>query len=346
VFLPLTENYIASKFFQNCGKPFYNRTQKTYQGSCPICREGSSWLKKRRCYYIVDKNVVCCHNCGWYSNPYNWILKVTGLNFSEVKKELENFDTPIFSVNIKQKDNKKEHNITENLPSDSINLLDENQTEYYSQNQTIKQALSLLRNRRLISAINRPLTFYISLTDKVHENRLVIPFYSDDNKIIHYQTRTVLDTDTRPKYLSKVGSEKSLYGINAVNSDLEYLFITEGPIDAMFLQNGIAVAGINESKTRNFTETQKQQLNGYPLHKKIWVLDNQYSDKTSKQKTKNLLDAGENVFIWPENLKNYKDLNEYCIDKKCDSFDRDIILNNTYSGLRGKLLLTSRCCQQ
>ena len=346
MFLQLTENYIASKFFQNCGKPFYNRSQKTYQGSCPICREGSSWLKKRRCYYIVSKNIVCCHNCGWYSSPYNWIVKVTGLNYSAIKKELENFDTPIFSTRQEEKQPKKEIEGVECLPSDSINLFDDKQIEYYSQNQIIRQAINLLQSRRLVTAINKPAAFYISLTDKVHDNRLVIPFYGDDNKIIHYQTRTVLDNDTRPKYLSKVGSEKSLYGINTVNSDLEYLFITEGPIDAMFLQNGIAVAGINESRTKNFTDIQKQQLNGYPLHKKVWVLDNQYNDKTSKQKTKNLLDAGENVFIWPENLKDYKDLNEYCIDKNCDSFDRDIILNNTYSGLKGKLLLTSRCSQQ
>ena len=48
-------------------------------------------------------------------------------------------------------------------------------------------------------AINRPNNFYISLNDKVHKNRIVIPFYDDNRKIIHYQTRTILEVDELTK---------------------------------------------------------------------------------------------------------------------------------------------------
>lgn len=338
--LPLSEDYIASKFFQNCGKPFYNKVQKVYQGSCPICREGKSWLKKRRCYYIVDKNVICCHNCGWYSNPYNWIYKVTGYDYKEIKKELEEFSVPVrYQINEEDRDVKEK--LEEDLPTDSINLLDNDQVSYYKQNRIVQEALNTITTRKLNLAINRPNTFYISLVDKVHNNRLVIPFYNREGKIIHYQTRTILSDDTRPKYLSKVGSEKSLYGINNVKSDIEYIFITEGPIDAMFLKNGVAVAGINESKSKNFTNVQNQQLIEHILLKKVWVLDNQWIDVTSKLKTKSLIDAGEQVFLWPEYLKNYKDINDYCIDKNINSFDIDTILENTYEGLKAKILLAN-----
>lgn len=338
MFLPLTEEYIANKFFQNCGKPYYNRAQRTYQGSCPICREGKSWLKKRRCYYIVEKNVICCHNCGWYSNPYKWIGKVTGLDFKQIKSELESGTE---SIIFEYREEKKQVQETEILPSDSINLLDQEQIEYYEQNNTIKQALKLLEDRRLLQAVNRPRTFFISLTDKVHDNRLIIPFYDSNNKIVFYQTRSILNDDTRPKYLSKVKSEKSLYGINNISQNMDYVFITEGPIDAMFIQNGIAVAGINEGKNKNFTNTQSQQLNEFILHKKIWVLDNQFTDQTSKAKTKSLLECGESVFIWPESMKHYKDINEYCIDKKTNQFDTGLIVENTFNGLKGKLLLSN-----
>jgi hypothetical protein len=338
VFLPLTESYIANKFFQNCGKPYYNKLQKVYQGSCPICREGNSWLKKRRCYYIVEKSVVCCHNCGWYSSPYNWIVKVTGLNFKEIKKDLENTDNFVLTNNIKVE--KEEVKKTESLPSDSINLFDSEQTDYYKQNHVVTKCLELIKSRKLDTAVNRPQSLFVSLKDKVHENRLIVPFY-DDNKIIFYQTRTVIPDENRPKYLSKVGSEKSLYGINNISANIEYIFITEGPIDAMFIQNGVAVAGINESKTKNFTDLQQRQLAGFPLHKKIWVLDNQWNDNTSKIKTKNLLDIGETVFLWPEFLKQYKDINEYCIDKNFNSFDIETIKEYSYNGLRGKLLLAN-----
>ena len=336
--LPLTEDYIASKFFQNCGKPFYNKVQKVYQGSCPICREGSSWLKKRRCYYIVKDNAVCCHNCGWYSSPYNWVKKVTGLTFTEIKKELESFDSPVYFSQPVSAINKPEQ--LETLPADAINLFDQGQVEYYSQNAVVKRALGLITNRRLDTAINRPKGIFLSLADKTHDNRLIIPFYDQDNKIVHYQTRSILEEDTRPKYLSKRGSEKSLYGINNISYSMEYLFLTEGPIDAMFIQNGVAVAGINESKTKTFTEVQLQQLQGFPLYKKIWVLDNQHLDNTSKNKTKSLINSGETVFIWPESCAEYKDVNDYCVDKKISSFDTDFIIENSYSGLKGRLLVS------
>ena len=336
MFLPLTEEYVANKFFQNCGKPHYNRAQRTYQGSCPICREGKSWLRKRRCYYIVEKNVVCCHNCGWYSNPYNWIIKVTGSTYIDIRKELDEEAPATF--NDYKKDVKQEIN-HESLPSDCVNLSDNSQTDYYGHNTIVRQALNLIKTRRLDSAINRPKAFYLSLTDKIHSNRLVIPFLDSSNKIIFYQTRTIAEDDTRPKYLSKVNSEKSLYGINNISADLDHIFITEGPIDAMFINNGVAVAGINESRTKSFTDTQQLQLNQFLTHKKIWVLDNQYVDITSRKKTKLLIDAGETVFLWPEHLKKYKDLNDYCIDKQRDSMDTNIILDNSFNNLKAKLLL-------
>lgn len=336
--LPLTENYIAYKFFQNCGKPFHNRAQNVYQGSCPICREGKSWLKKKRCYYIVKKNVICCHNCGWYSSPYNWITKVTGQSYKEIKKEIEDQGVMVYSENIEPI---IKNNTLETLPSDSINLFDEGQTKFYRDNYIVNACLKLISERKINTAINKPKAIYTSLKDKVHENRLIIPFYDTNNKIIFYQSRRVLEKDTSPKYLSKVGTEKSLYGVNNVDLSIENIFITEGPIDAMFIKNGIAVGGINESKSTNFTNTQLQQLSELILFKKIWVLDNQWNDLASKSKTKSLLDNNETVFLWPEAYKNYKDLNEVCLDKNINEIDIDFILKNSYSGLRGKILLSN-----
>lgn len=340
MFLPLTENFIANKFYQNCGKPFYNKSQRLYQGSCPICREGKSWLKKKRCYYIVEKNVVCCHNCGWYGTPYNWIVKVTGLNFQEIKKELEDHKTESF-YNVSETKPEKTKISTEALPQDAINLFDDNQVNYFKQKESVKAALNLIKTRRLNTAVNKDKALYISLTDRVHDNRLIIPFYDTNNKIIFYQSRKILQDDVRAKYLSKVGSERSLYGINNTDSQLEYFFITEGPIDAMFLKNGIALCGINESKNNNFTSIQQTQLLQFPLFKKIWVLDNQMQDNASKLKTNHLINAGETVFIWPKSLQKYKDINDYCIDNSVDELETNIILSNCYSGLKAKLMMNN-----
>jgi hypothetical protein len=102
-------------------------------------------------------------------------------------------------------------------------------------------ALHCIKTRKLDKGVNSPKTFYISLTDPVHKNRLVLPFYDSNNNIVFYQTRGLDNKDLRdrPKYLSKVGAEKTLYGIQNVSADLDTVFIFEGPIDSYFAQNGL-----------------------------------------------------------------------------------------------------------
>ena len=144
-----------------------------------------------------------------------------------------------------------------------------------------------------------------------------------------------------PKYLSKIGGDKSLYNINKIDEDDEYIFVFEGPIDSFFIKNGTAVAGIQENSHKTFSTLQEKQLSQFVFYKKIWVLDSQWLDRASKIKTRKLLDSGESVFIWPEELgRKYKDINDYCIDNKLDTIDRQLILSNTSTGIKGNLQLS------
>ena len=51
---PIPKDYTLSKFFQYSGKP--EKCGKNYRASCPHCREGKSWLIKKRLYFFPDKN--------------------------------------------------------------------------------------------------------------------------------------------------------------------------------------------------------------------------------------------------------------------------------------------------
>lgn len=329
------ENFVVNKFYLYAGGPKHNKHQHTYNGSCPICREGKSWLKKKRCYYLPKKNVVCCHNCGWYSSPFNWIKEAGSYSITDLVKEIKEFDD-VVTVEVKSPKIKAKQ--TSIIPEDSINLFSEYESNYWKDSYVFQKAEELIKERRLNTAINRPKALYLSLTDPVHKNRITIPFYNSKGDIIFYQTRKILNSDTKPKYLSKVGDEKTLFGVDGVVPSLDTVFITEGPIDAFFIKNGLAVAGITQSKYLNLTQRQEDQFKELFLYRKIWVLDNQYLDVTSKNKTKNLLEAGHEVFIWPE--KNYKDLNDLCIDKGIDEVDPSFILQNTYTKLKGLLKLS------
>jgi len=340
----LPPEYIVQKFYQYAGFPKYKKLSKTHEACCPICREGKSWGRKKRCYYIVDKSVICCHNCGWYSSAAKWIMQVTGMQYDEMCKESQDYD--ILPLDVMQEQN---CNITQKLsvlqhvlPLDSINLYDENQIRYHSREPVVVDALALIRQRMLDKAINRPETLWLSLTDKVHKNRIIIPFYDDSGNIIFYQTRAIYNRDTlyRPKYLGKINGERSLFNINKVDPALEYMFIFESPIDAFFVKNGIAVAGIQEKSTKTFTQLQENQLSTYRLYNKIWVLDSQWLDSASYKKTEILIENGETVFIWPENIgKQFKDINDLCIACKRYEILPSLFIKNSYQGIKAKLLL-------
>ena len=334
----LSHEYTVQKFYQLAGYPRYNRSTRTYYGGCPICREGQSWGRKRRLYFILDDDYLFCHNCGWTGSPIKFIIETSNQTYREIMIESEDYDIlpadmSSSSPSIVEKKSQPA------LPRDSINLLDATQLQYYKDNETVQLALKYIKERALSSAINKPKTFWVSLTDLTHKDRLVIPFYDTNGSIIYYQTRTIIPTPHKPKYLSKKGSDKSLFNIDNISSDIDAVFIFEGPIDACFVRNGIAMAGLNESSQKTLTSKQQQQLRNFKLFDRIWVLDSQWLDTASFNKTNILLDQGECVFIWPEDYgTRFKDFNDMAIGLNINEIPATFIRKNCHTGLKGRVI--------
>ena len=339
----LPQDYIVQKFYQYAGFPKFKKLSNTYEASCPICREGKSWGKKKRCYYVINDGIICCHNCGWYGSALNWIKQVSNQTYDEIRKEITQYD--ILPLDLMHEETPVKQIINNHaLPLDCINLFDESQLQFYADNKTVQDALTVIKTRRLNTAINRPKTLWMSLTDRVHRNRIIIPFYNDRGEIIFYQSRAIYEKDTKmlPKYLGKINGERSLFNLNEITPDLDYIFIFEGPIDSFFVKNGTAVAGIQEKSNKNFTALQEDQLSTFRLYKMIWVLDSQWLDRASREKTEKLIENGETVFIWPEKLgARFKDINDLCIAAKRDSIDTEVFVKNSYNGIKAKLMLAN-----
>ena len=333
----IPEEFIVQKFYQHAGYPKYVKSTNTYMGGCPICREGSSWGRKSRLYYIPKDGVICCHNCGWYSKPINWIMEVEKVPYDELVRQIDKCEYE-YGIPKEEKIIPKQ---TEELPKDSINLFDKSQLKYYADNNIVSTAASMIIDRRLNTAVNRPRALYVSLNDPVHKNRLIIPFYTNKTKCDFYQSRTLLPIDNdRPKYLSKMNSEKTLFNYDQIKNNADHIFITEGPIDSFFIRNSVAVAGIQERSRQTFTSTQKTQLDRHFLMQTVWVLDSQWLDQASRMKTETLLKSDECVFIWPKDVgTRFKDVNDMCVFFKIDRLSRQYILDNTYCGLRGLVTL-------
>lgn len=333
----IPQEYIVQKFYQFAGYPKFKKITNVYEGGCPTCREGKSWGRKRRLYYIVQDNVICCHNCGWYGSPVKWIQDVGNISYDEIIREIKEND---YGYITELPEEPKIIQIPD-LPQDSINLFDDTQVSYYGSDIT-KAALKFITDRRLDTAINRPKTLWLSTKDYIHKNRLTIPFY-DDNNIVYYQSRGLLKEDlaARPKYLSKMNGNKSLFNFNNINDNDSNVYIFEGPIDAFFVTNSVAVGGIQENTHKTFTEYQNKQMNKLMFFNKIWVLDSQWTDTASYNKTKKLIEDGQSVFIWPKSVgKMFKDFNDMTIHYEMDSISTKFIKKNTFKGLKARTILS------
>lgn len=305
---------------------------------CPICHEGKSWGRKRRMYYLPDQNFIYCFNCGESWSTVGWIMAVSGKKFKEIIAEANTYSFVSNGSSVKYFDNSflnsEDHEEKEeDLPKDTITLNSNLQKLYYSGNHIVDMAIAFLAERRLDKAINIP-KYGISLKDKIHKNRIVIPFTDLDGSIPFYQTRKLDNKDYLPKYLSKRNAEKTVFGIDKVDLEFPYLFITEGPLDSCFIKNGVSLAGLK------YTDYQSDQLSNFFMHERIWVLDNDFrTNETVMGQYEKLIHDGEHVFIWPKEYSKYKDINEYCIGEQKNSFPTDILTDNAYTGLRALQVL-------
>lgn len=320
------QDYVIQTLYSYCKRPVYKKYQRVYNAECCICGEGSSAGRKRRLFYFPDDRYFYCFNCSLSWSELSWISNVTKKSISDILRETKNFhgSAQIQARIAKQNEAVKAIEIP-TLPDDAINIFDNNQIAFHKDEKQVKKAIEYAQKRRLFTAINKPKSLYISLKDKVHKNRLIIPFYGASGKIESYQSRT-LDGDTYPKYLTKYG-EKSLYGEDTVDNSIPYIFIFEGPIDAMFVKNAVAVGGAS------MTDKQEAFLKKCVDKEIIYVYDNDKNNKEMSKKIKNLIKQNKKIFVWPKELKKYKDINEICCNLCLDELPYKFIVQNSYSGV-------------
>ena len=141
-------------------------------------------------------------------------------------------------------------------------------------------------------------------------NRVIIPF-KDDHGVFYFQARQL--TGYGMKYLNPSFEE---YGVRAseilypFRKDEPYILVTEGPIDALSLQN----IGINATSTQGsiFSQNQLKELSG---KKMILAYDNDqagdYGIRSARRliKSKNL---PEPYIVRPP--RQFKDWNEFIIE--------------------------------
>jgi hypothetical protein len=148
---------------------------------------------------------------------------------------------------------------------------------------------------------------------------LLIPFRDEEGEVFAYQGRAF--GKEQPKYLTiKLEERDKIFGLDRVDKS-KHVYVVEGPLDSLFIENCIAVAGADvPSMDCDHTI----------------IFDNEPRNGALLKQMEKEIDRGSRVVVWPDNMK-HKDINDMIIAEYSKEDIQQIITNNTFSGISAKL---------
>ena len=296
---------------------FHKVRDYLYNLRCPYCGDSEKFKNKARGYFyrVKDQMNFRCHNCDYgttagnvvkYINPeiYKEYVKES---FFPTEKEIEyKFEEPKFKKrDPKLKDLVSINKLNADHPAYQVLVTRQIPKEHYDK-------FYLCHKFYAWSEIS---------SNKDHP-RLVIPFYDEDGKIFAAQGRAF--GNEQPKYLTvKFDDKPKIFGLDRVDF-AKRVYVVEGPIDSLFLNNCLAVAGAD------FNNLQKEDT--------TIILDNEPRNKEIVRRMENLIDIDYELVIWPDSIQQ-KDINDMTL-AGIEGI-QTIIDNNTFSGLQAKMRLAT-----
>lgn len=324
--------YIDRKFLLQISPKLQRFSQKKadlYNFRCPFCGDSQRNKVKARGFVFRKKNdyFFMCHNCGISHTFYNFLNYVDPSLIKEYALERykdgetgnHNYTKPTFDI--PKPVFKKKINLQ------TINdLPDGHYVKDYVINRKIPQERwSELYFAPDFKAFVQSLGIEKELKDE--DPRLVIPFYDAGKNLFAFQGRAM--SDSKLKYITVKMDEnaKKLYGMDKVDLSRK-VYVVEGPIDSMFLDNCIATA----DATLSFASEVSDNL--------VLVNDNEPRNKEIVRQIEDNIKKGFSVVIWPNTMEQ-KDINDMILSGLTKEQIMSIIDDHTYNGLRAEFELNN-----
>ena len=314
---------------------FSQKKEDLYNFRCPFCGDSQKHLHKARGYVYRKKNdyFYKCQNCGIGHTMYNFINLLDPNMIKEYAMErYTNKDTANSSP--KKPENtelKFEAPVFKKKPK-GLNLpkIIDLPMDHYAAQYCIGRKIPEATYDNLYYANDFKQFIDELLPDhdkdlKEDDPRLIIPFYDLDGSLLAVQGRSLRDSKIR--YITIKIAEESIkiFGLDRVNKG-EKVYVTEGPLDSLFLPNAVATADANLANAVNYI----------PRDKLILVFDNEPRNKDICKLMDKAIENHFAICIWPEMMQE-KDINDMILSGFTSDEIVDIINKNTFVNLRAKM---------
>lgn len=319
---------------------FKKKSDHLYNCRCVICGDSLKNKRKTRGYIFPYKNELRykCHNCDVSLTFGNLLKQIDSLLYSQYSLEryLENkvsepvnmspgvvFEQPTFKS--------KEEKLFDRLMDRVDTLPEDNEVVQYCLKRQIPRnrftQLYFIDNIKNIIQLNDNYKESI----KTEESRLVLPFYDNSGSLTGLTCRAIHGEALRYITIKIKEDTPLIFGINNIDTK-KRVYVVEGPIDSLFLDNCIAVSG---------TSFNKINMLGIDTSQLVLIFDNQPRNKEVCKIIEKNIDLGYNVVIWPQGIEE-KDVNEMILanrNVKC------LVDTNIVSGLvaKAKFMAWKRC---
>jgi transcription elongation factor Elf1 len=308
---------------------FAKKKDDLYNFRCPLCGDSQKNKLKSRGYVYRKKNdyFYMCHNCGASTTFYNFLKQVDENLLKEYALERykngetgnNNYEKPKFEEAKTSKPVFKKSLVLPSIDS----LPEAHFAKVYVQSRRIPEAfLSQLYYAEDFAAFIQNLGIEKELTKE--DKRLVIPFYDQEKNLIAIQGRALGESKLRYITLKLHDDNHKFFGLDRIDEE-KMIYVVEGPIDSMFLDNAVATADSNLESITSIYDKSKITL----------IFDNEPRNKEIIKKIDDAIEKHYNVVIWPEMIES-KDINDMILDGFSPDEIQDIISKNTFVNLRAK----------
>ena len=293
---------------------------------CPYCGDSQKSQSKARGYFYRKKNdyFYRCHNCGKGTTFGKVLEYIDTMMYKEYVMERYKGDAPKteapefkFEAPKFKKIDPKLENLT---PINKLNgghparqFVESRQIpeEFYSDLYLCSKFFEWAKIGTLVPR-------------RQDHPRLVIPFRDETGEVFASQGRA-FGKET-PKYLTvKFQDKPKIFGLDRVDFTKRY-YVVEGPIDSMFLDNCLAVAGAD--------------FRYLPPGDTTIVLDNEPRSREIIKRMENLIGNNYELVIWPDSIP-HKDINDMILAGMTSDDVQKIIKQNTYNGLQATARLSA-----